>query len=197
MARFTTQSDGITLVLHCQDRFAVQAESLLDAIKSFAGNGVGLKDGVRIQMGWSLLCLKQRDTELVVCEPNFDTNPFSEREDVTTTLKVLLEQSILLQRLGVAPLDFRFDDKIVMANGCLAEQNVVLTRSEPTPGDSGWYICGMRNDVTELEAIYTCQLLHTRPAFLQVLSLPAEYMVVFDGDQIEFVLNPAAEHLWP
>lgn len=57
-------------------------------------------------------------------------------------------------------------------------------------GHSGWYIGPVEdNDTTELYALYAYQLLKIKPEIIQVLALPNDFMVVFEGNEIKAVLN--------
>jgi hypothetical protein len=53
-------------------------------------------------------------------------------------------------------------------------------------------------DQPELEAFCMHELLHRRPSLLRALALPAGFLVVFNGDQIEAVLDkrtqPTRQH---
>src|SRR5437016_1403971 len=138
MGRHSRRVGDLELVATCDDTFARQAESLLAAVASFHGKGKGLADGVTVQFGFSVLALRRRGNELLVCEPDYGGDPFTQtRDDVTCTLAVLTAQAAVVNRLGVEPVDVRFDDLVVAARGCLAERRVYLQRSEPKPGDSG------------------------------------------------------------
>lgn len=48
----------------------------------------------------------------------------------------------------------------------------------------------MEDDKTvELHALYAYQLLKIKPEIIQVLALPNDYMVVFEGNEIKAVLD--------
>lgn len=205
MTKYTRPVGRATLVVQCSSALAAQAEWLLDTIGAFAQEGKGLADGVRVQVGWSLLTLQQRDAGLVVCEPAFADDPASGlSEDLTTTLTVLAQQRDILARLGVTGQPAVFNEKIVLYRGALDVEHIYLERNAPTPGDSGWYIGPVEggeadedadpNDV--YEAILVYHLLRTRPSLLQVLALPPGYLVVFQGQQIEAVLDESGVNVW-
>lgn len=184
MVRHALRVGEVNLVAHCDEAFAVQAGSMLEAIASLQGQGKGLDDGVHVQFGWSLLTLRRRGDELLVCEPDFDGDPFhGVREDVTCTLRILMGQVAVVRRLGLRPVEIRFEDKVVLAKGCLAGRRVYLQRSQPRPGDSGWYVGPVDGPAPEqrpesFEAIHVFELLRRRASLLQVLALPAGYLVV-------------------
>ncbi|WP_458524252.1 immunity protein Imm33 domain-containing protein [Listeria welshimeri] len=60
-------------------------------------------------------------------------------------------------------------------------------------GDSGWYI-GYLEDTNTVE-LYTYQLLKLKPETIQVLALPNDYMVIFDGKEVKAVLNENDEDI--
>src|SRR5262245_11184262 len=191
MKPLTAQIGTKTVIVKCDDETLAQGEWLLDYLRRTFGDKSGeLRDGFKIEFGWTILCLRQEDAGMIVCEPNYRGNPFAEwHEDVSCSLRVQGEQLEILELADVkigAPASFQ--DKIVLAKGCLSERRIFLFRSKaPSAGDSGWYI-GPRDGgeaEPEYEAIYVFELLKHRPALLQVLALPPEYMVTFDGDQIE------------
>jgi len=187
------QVGGTTLLVQCEEPLARQAEWLLDLLGRRSAEGLDLRDGRSIQVGWTILKLRERKGGLVVCEPDYSGDPFSdEREDLTASLLVQAQQNDILKRLGEKGEAAVFQDKIVLAKGCLREQRVYLERTPGAPeGDSGWYIgpAEDREAERELEALYVYQLLRVRPALMQVLALPPGYLVVFDGDNLEAVLN--------
>jgi hypothetical protein len=202
MARYTRRVGDIELVACCDDAFARQAQSLLEAVASFRGEGKGLADGVTIQFGFSLLTLRQQGDQLLICEPDYDGDPFADiRPDVTRTLAVLTGQVAVLRRLGVEPVEVRFNDLVVAARGCLEQRRVYLQRGEPEQGDSGWYIGPVDTPAPEqkpenFESFYLFELLSRRAPLLQVLGLPPDYLAVFDGDRIEAVLDENDTNVW-
>ena len=132
MADFRKKVGRLTLRTRCSDVLATSAEWLLDVVASYAGRGKGLADSVIIQVGWSLLKLRQDGDELAVCEPDYDGNPFRDfRDDVTCTLTVLARQNLVHKRLGIEGAPVRYDDKVVFKKGCLAEQRVYAQRQNP------------------------------------------------------------------
>lgn len=202
MGEFRKKVGRSTLRARCAENLSSSAEWLLNTVASFAGQGKWLADGVIVQVGWSLLRLRGDDAELTVCEPDFNTNPFRDfRDDVTCTLTVLARQNLIHQRLGIERTPVRYDDKVVFKKGCLADKRVYAQRQEPGDGDSGWYLGPVEGrseapDASEMEARYVFQLLSERPCLLDIVALPEGYLVVFDGDTIEAILDPENDDVW-
>jgi hypothetical protein len=194
------QVGDLTLVARCDPALHIEAESVLRLLGTIDATGNELHDGSQIALGWSLLSLRARDGVLVLCEPAFDGNPFVElREDITQTLSVIVDQSALVQRLGVASQPTAFHQHVTVTHGALAEHRIVLERREPTsPADSGWHLGPMTMPVVDAGSgtmpVYA--LLQVRPALLAVLALPTGSLVTFDGDAIVAVLDEHCTELW-
>jgi hypothetical protein len=78
---------------------------------------------------------------------------------------------------------------------------VYAQRQAPKEGDSGWYIGpvddpGGPPDSDELETRHLFQFLGARPSLLDIVALPEGYIVVFDGETIEAVLDPDDQNVW-
>jgi len=191
MERLAVEMGAKTIIVRCDVALRPQAEWLLGYIReTFGSDGGQLRDGFKLQVGWSILSLREQNGKLVINEPNYYGDPFTEcHDDISCTLRVQVEQNAILQLAEVDDaVPALFQDKVVLAKGCLDEKRVYLERTKNSPpGDSGWYIGpaagGKRKPA--LEAIYVYDLLKERPALLQVLALPPGYLVVFDGDKIE------------
>lgn len=202
MTEFRLKAGSITLVTNCADELSDQVKWLLETINRLHEQGLPLEDKKRIQFGWTLLTLKRRDSEIVVCEPDYSGIPLSDVvEDVTRTLWVQAQQVDVLRKLGIEGSPARFQDKVVLARGCLDEPGVFLQRQEiQEPGDSGWFI-GRVEEASdaggEYEGLCVYQLLFRRPALLRVMALPPEFVVVFNGDRIESILDSQDRPVWP
>jgi len=167
--------------------------SLLEKSEKERGAGF-LEDGASIQIGWSFIKNRREGDKLIVVEPNFSGDPFQEtNNDLTCTLKVKAEQNDVLSGLGLEGTPVSFQDKIILSKGCLEKPHIYLERQMPKSGDSGWYIGEVGQPQNELIAIYVYQLLQLRPAIFKVLALPEGYIVVFQNNEIETILNEQNE----
>ncbi|MEW6738041.1 MAG: hypothetical protein AB1489_42585 [Acidobacteriota bacterium] len=200
IAKYSLKTADNTIVVQCAAHLKEQAEWLLNMLNSIQSKGKILTDGVKEQIGWSLLTLQKRGSELLVCEPDFWGDPFNNiRADITCTLTILAKQNKVLSILGIEGVPTSFQEKITLLPKCLQAQRTYLKREQPKfPSDSGWCI-----DVDEktplddqYEVMAAYQLLDHRPELLQVLSLPLGYLVIFTGDSIETILNDKNEDVW-
>jgi hypothetical protein len=132
--------------------------------------------------------------------PDFLKNPLLDLTD-DLTLQIQLEQTNLLLQYKIDGESIRFDDKILVVKGALSEHSIVLQRSgDCDKGDSGWCIrCAEdeeeHDDPSDYESIYAYQLLKLRKPVMKALSLPYEYIVVFEGEDLKAIINEDDENL--
>jgi len=195
MEMHTTIVSGVTIIINSSPSLSAHANWLSGVIETMYRRGVIIREGVRFQLGWSILSLRsQADGALVVCEPDYFGNPFQdELRSVDVTLEAQARQNEFARTLGVTPVVTSFQDKIVVAKGVLNDATLYMERGIPCPekNDSGWYIGkrGQDNDPPELEAIYAFQLLRERPHLFEALILPAGYVVFANEQGIEKILD--------
>jgi hypothetical protein len=191
--------DGLSVVVITDPAFKQQAEWLLEVFRNLHANGAELREGVRVQVGWSILTLRQHEeNQLIVCEPDFSNDPFTQEvESIRWTFEITARQNSFAERCGASQQAISFQDKIIMEKNVLSRPSLVLSRIAPVPerGDSGWYFADRecRTGTPELEAIYAYQLLAARPGVIEALTLPEGYMVSVEGSQITSVANPQDE----
>lgn len=201
--KFQQQIGNYTVVANCPEIYGRQVTSLFEKFSELNRRGPALRDGTVIRFGWSDLKLSLQGNELIITEPDFGGNPFRDYlPQVTITLEVLTEQVDTLKRTGANGVAAGFRDKVIISKDCLKQEKIYLERTETDEeGDSGWYIGEVEAQPgdpkeKELEAIYLFQLYQIRPALMKVLSFPAGYLIVFNGDNIEAVLNDKNKNIW-
>jgi hypothetical protein len=129
---------------------------------------------------------------------------------VDLTLQVIALQSDLLSRAealqeGEAP---RFDERLVLRAGALDQPRIYLERHPPKmPGDSGWFLSIAAEgedprvhaspDAADYTALRIFELLRLRPALLGGLAFPPGWMLVYQGDEVEAIINPQNQLAWP
>lgn len=188
------------VTLKCAQRVALQAQWVLDLLRKLELESEIFKDGARIELGWVILTVSGTSGEFTLLGPDFERDPFRDTtDDLTVCLEVQAKQNDVLRRMGIEGEAASFQDKVVIAKGALHLERVFLERTaDVEKGDSGWYIGPAVNTEEQppLEAIYVFELLKHRPDLLQVLALPPGYLVVFDRDKIESVLNGDDVDVW-
>jgi len=191
MKEFEKTIMGKNIIVTAEKELEPQIESLFVILEQVDRNN--LIHGFSIQVGWSVYYLHERETgNFILTSPDYSRNPFEDiTEDLTLALWVQLEQGHFLRKINVDGLSIKFSDKIILCKGVLELEKIYLQRNgNVEKGDSGWYIGPVEEDnTTELYALYAYQLLKIKPEIIQVLALPNEYMVVFEGNKIKAVLN--------
>lgn len=199
MNEFFCQINELKVIVHCANALQHQAGWLLQTIKNLSDHGKPLVDGTTIQIGWSVLTLQQNSEGLLVLEPDFLNDPFTQlNSDVNNTLIILAQQRDLLRQLDIEGQPSLFSTKVVMAKDSLKLERIYMERTATSsPEDSGWYIGPVEDSSgeDEYEAIYLYELLHHRPELMKVTALPVGYLVVFDGDHLEAVVNEDGTNL--
>lgn len=195
---------GVNVVISCLDSFGAQAEGLLDKLEELDRRGPQLRDGTTIQFGWARLTLRLEGDELVVCEPSFGTAEVDSQlsRSVDDTLIVLLEQTELMQKIGVEQSqDVDYHQKVVVAEGALDCAHVYMVRQNPSgPDDSGWFIGDAENpdrskDPENLRSMQVHELVR-QTHLMSALILPTGFMVTFLGGMLETVADASGRELF-
>lgn len=191
MKKFEKMIVGKTIIATAEEVLEPQVEILFAILEQIEDKE--LINGFSLQIGWSVYYLYERESgDFILTTPDYSKNPFEDiTEDLTLALWVQLEQSDFLRKIDVDGLSTKFSDKIILSKGVLELDGIFLQRNgEVEKGDSGWYIGSVEDDRTEeLYALYAYQLLKIKPEIIQVLALPNDYMVVFEGKEIKAVLD--------
>lgn len=179
------------IIMTAEKELEPQMESLFMIIENL--NSDEIIDGLSFQAGWSIYYLKEMEyRQFTVLSPDYSNDPFEGvTEDLTIALWTQLEQVHFLRKLNIEGLSIKFSDKIILSKGVLELENIYLQRKgNVEQEDSGWFIGAVEeDDNTELYAMYAYQLLKIRPELIQVLALPNDYMVIFEGKEVKAVLN--------
>ena len=187
MNTYTKEINGIKYTIKVDDMLYFQSQALWRAISDIP---VGrLKDGFKIQIGFSLYILQKAISGYCIVTPDYEPTPFLKvTEDLTLAFWIQMEQ---------------LDDKIAVAKGSIVKPKICLQRFRDL-GGSGWCVNEIFQnkdgkfsnvDTTEYESIYAYQLLNIRPSVLKALMLPYDYIVVIDGDDIIELLNEKDESI--
>lgn len=191
MKTFEKSIMGKTIIVTAEKELEPQVEILFAILEQVDHNK--LIHGFSLQVGWSIYYLHERETgNFILTTADYSKNPFEDiTEDLTLALWVQLEQGHFLRKMNVEGLSIKYSDKIILSKGVLEIEKIYLQRNgDVEKGDSGWYIGPVEdNNTVELYALYAYQLLKIRPEIIQVLALPNDYMVVFEGNEIKAVLN--------
>jgi hypothetical protein len=126
-------------------------------------------------------------------------SPYVEyRPDITLTLLIAAWQASVCRRAGAVGEDVTWQSRLVVVGDALQQHKVILKREAPDgDNDSGWYVGapggGQEATPSVLEG---WQVWQQRPALVSVLCLPADYLVVVEGDTIRTIGNPDNQDVW-
>ena len=197
---FEQDINGNSFSAKAEAELQPQVFTLFEIIEEIPASKI--KDGFIIEAGFLLFTLSGKDNVYRIQSPDFTNDPFSSlTDDLSIALFVQLEQMHLLRQYNIVGESTRFDEKILIVKGALSEQKIILQRSgDCSKGDSGWNIRSAEDteehdDPSDYEAVHAYQLLKLRQPIIKILSLPYEYLVVFDGNDIEAIINENDENL--
>ncbi|MBY0599689.1 immunity protein Imm33 domain-containing protein [Bacillus bingmayongensis] len=191
MEKFIKNIGDKTFIAQADECFAMQVEGLFHFLTEVENDR--LIDGFSIQVGWSIYFLDKREDGFHITVHDYTKNPFQDMtDDLTISLWILLNQVSFVKSLAIEGELLRFCDKVVAAKNVLELDNIYLERTKGCEkGDSGWYIGPVNDedDTEEYEAFYAYELLKLRPSLIQVLTLPSEYLVIFEKDEMKAVVD--------
>lgn len=194
--------NGIKYSMKVDDALYFQSQLLWKTIQDIPADEI--KDGFKIEIGFSLYILQKSESGYDVVVPDYESTPFSEvTEDLTLAFLIQMEQIELLQKYRINGESIRFDDEIAVVKGSVDKPKICMQRFREL-GGSGWCLNEISQsedgsfsnvETDEYESIYAYQLLNMRPPLLKVLMLPYDYFIVFDGDDIVEILNENDESI--
>jgi hypothetical protein len=201
--KHTIQTGDLRLTAYCRTDLTEQVNDLFIKLNELDSKGPPLRDGTTIDFGWSKLMLKGNEKELVIHEPDFFHNPFSDYlPRVDTTLDVLTQQVSVLNQLRIGGTTAYYSHRIILSKDSLGKDKIYLERSEGMQkDDTGWFIGDVDNKTDDdppenYEVLRVFELLQKRPALMQVLALPPGCLVVFVKDKIVQVFDGSGKNLW-
>ncbi|MGE0496095.1 MAG: hypothetical protein AB7S38_43220 [Vulcanimicrobiota bacterium] len=172
------------------------AEALLE---TFASNQP--ESGTRVSLGWCDLVLAEQGCDLIVCEPDFETEPYFKRvEQVTTALEVASAQANFLKLYDLSPDPCGFRDRLLVAGASLQSPRLVMHRhSQARAGNSGWYFGPVEaeaiSNLEEFAKPMSGRLVKVRPALLAALTMPEGSLVLVEDDRLVEVRDPQGQVL--
>lgn len=179
----------------CSDDLQESVDWLLTHLSTANDSNQVIGDGCRWQFGGMYLTFRRMPSgELAVCVPDVSADPFrDETADISSPLRLLVEQISFTLNLALEPVATTFQDKVVLDDGCLKETALFLVRDPPdvTKQDSDWFIgrLGPREPPPPLQALHVYQVLQKRPELGRALALPFGSMVTTNRGGIWTVVD--------
>ncbi|MCB9674707.1 MAG: tetratricopeptide repeat protein [Alphaproteobacteria bacterium] len=175
------------------------ARDMVEWIASRASHPPGLADGVKIGFGWSMLTVRERAGDVVICEPDFAFDPWARIVwDVGFTLQTAVMQGTMSEFTETAPEPCSMTDTVAVAPEVFREPVAILHRvSGRDEGFSGWLIgteaqfAGPGLPAPEhFRPMRTGDLVLYRHPLIKVLQLPPGFRVRFEGHAVTSVVDP-------
>lgn len=181
-----------------------EAQEMLDTCAGFVNQPPGLVEGVRIQWAWSTLEVREHGNTLVLCEPDFATDPWERRNwDVSFTLQTVLMQNMMHTVIQVEPMPCQMQDLLAFVPDALSQPIVDMIRVQPGEnGFSGWligpegYFDQGPPPADAFEPMRTGDLTRMRHPLIKALSVPPGHRVRFEDHAVISVLSPDGVELW-
>jgi hypothetical protein len=191
-----------TLLVRSDPRLETQAEWLLRTLGKVL-EATQFREGMTVQVGWTRFSLRSQAGRIVVCEPAFHGNPFTQsNQDVTLSLAVLAAHDDIIQALGIDPESVSFHHSVLIRRDCLSEARVSMKRRAVAQGDDSGWVVGLDEvpddeDAAErIEWIRTTELLRVRRPLILPLVAPTGWAVAWDGQTIESMTDDAQAERW-
>jgi len=188
------------------EALASLAETVLTHCAAFEHEAPGLGDGVTIHFGWSMLTVRERGTDRVLCEPDFSRHPMTElRHEVTFSLQVQFMTQVMHQVVGAPLCECNCFHAVALDPQVLGDRQLTMFRVSEADeeGFSGWVVGPETPDgvaaLIESEAyelVPGAVLASVRAHLIKVLTLPPGYLVTFDGHAVVSVRDPQGKELW-
>ncbi len=187
--------NGKTLTASCAAEFGQQAISVLKTFKQLQ-----VQEGQKVEFGSTFLSIVKEEQELAIGEPDlFIDDPLSHWiDDITITLRLMLDQIAFLSMLKLEPCSCSLFQKMVVGKNALGHPNIYMHRQKPSDADdSGWFIGYSDNshdvidvdDSENYDSMYIFELFPIRPGLLEMICLPVGYVVVIKDNLLQAVLD--------
>lgn len=188
---YTEEINGIRYRFSSEEVLRPLAEPLLEAIGQIPEEI--LKDGFRIEAGFSTFSLSEHDGGYDIAAPDYTDDPFTVlTTDLTMALLIQFKQVAFLKRQGVMGQTVHYYDKLAVAKGALESSTISIHRYDDL-GGSGWSVDlytvddngkAVPVESEEYEAVYAYELINKRPELVDALALPYGYIVVYNGSEV-------------
>jgi len=179
------------------DKLKPFVDAMLNMTRDMDANGAEFRDGMVVLNGWCAYKFRgSRDLGWKIHEPDFDQNPYQfTREDCTFSLRILAQQFIVAERIGLKPSQLSpvscFDK--VLHRGVMKDRKVNANRLENRSGEfSGWFFDTPDRKTSENDDVVTdvASIVRMRPGLLPLLLLPVGYCAVIEGNDLRGIGDP-------
>jgi hypothetical protein len=177
---------------------STQVGGIIEALRPYRSE---FRDGFSVQLGWGPFILRRDgDDAYTVVAPQYEEQPGEgATDDLTLALWTLVGQTLVLSKASIdEPVPTAFDQDLIIANRALDAERWAMSRNEPRPHDSGWYV-----DVyptppgsealspQEMTRYPAARLLRLKKHAVRALFLPPGVAAVVSDDGVDVVFREA------
>lgn len=167
------------------DQFASAANWLVNYFETQVQKGISFEPGQTVEVGWSLLQLRQSGDHLEVWEPDFDAMPIRWGNGANNTLRHLTLQRSVCDIVKCEPVFPSIRHAGIVSPRFLSSSSFSMSRDQPSNSDSGWVFAESGYSGTEGEFISLYQIVLERFHVVPFLALPHGAFVRIEAGWIE------------
>jgi hypothetical protein len=137
------------------------------------------------------LRIETHDGEWIVCEPDFSRDDVAFTRGVAVTLRVLRDQTRIVELGGAKPQVTRHDDGVLVSSALWDAPKSIAIRGKPAKQhDSGWSFVPDEDGAVATEWMRAGRLALARPGLSSVLMLPRDWSASFEADRVLAIYDP-------
>jgi hypothetical protein len=173
------------ICIEVADAFASTAEWLISYFETEVASGTRFEANQTVEIGWSLLLLRESGDCLEVWEPDFDAMPIRWCLGVNNTLRHLTLQRSVCQELNCEPVFPSIRHAGAVSPSFVTCDAFTMSRDQPANSDSGWVFReeGYAGSDAELVSLYQVAL--QKPTVIPFVALPENASVHLRSNHIE------------
>lgn len=165
---------------------------LIEFLESKAGSEASFSDGQNIELGWTLLQLRQADNRMELYEPDFDAFPIRWKRGVNTTIRHLYLQKSICDLFSCEPEFPSIRQSCVVSPRFAQSTHYTMRREHFSNFDSGWEFAEFNHSGSEGELLSLYGLALQNVSIVPFLALPIGAVVNFSPRNIEVELGGKA-----
>jgi hypothetical protein len=165
------------------------ARWIMDYFESQMKLGTRFENGQIIELGWSVLLLREIDNILELFEPDFQSMPIRWSKGVNATVRDLYLQRAVCEIFGCEPAFPSVRHAGIVSPQFAASREYRMFRDAPSGSDSGWVFAGVDHTASEGEFSSLYQISLLKAEVVPFLALPISSRVLKRPDFCEVTLD--------
>jgi len=190
--RLTTQNLPIgqqSIVVDIELGLEELARPIVGYFETQAQAGTRFQDGQTVELGWSLLLLRQIEGHLEVFEPDFDSMPIRWCKGVNNTVRHLHLQRAVCDLFDCEPLFPTIRHAGIISPNFLSCRDYTMSRDVPSGSDTGWVFAEWGYAESEGQFCSLYQLALQKVEIVPFLALPELSRITIKPGYREVTVN--------